>query len=243
MNMQMTLSRPMKVFAALGACAIVALVGNVVPAEPGDQDMNQGMNQNTMEQPSMAETAPNQADMDQQALSGDTPVDGSSLENGSEQAQEQIQEQAQVDQPVQEQDAPQQLAAVAVDTSAAPESGELPDAGALPVRSPHAGVSADLFGRTTWYTPPPPPPQVRQARQYQPAAPTAPPLPFSVMGSYEEEGEPTLYFLVKGDRVFDARVGDVLEGTYRVDGPSNGQLKFTYLPLNISQGIQLGESQ
>ncbi|MCW8846286.1 MAG: hypothetical protein OQK99_10650 [Gammaproteobacteria bacterium] len=114
------------------------------------------------------------------------------------------------------------------------------DNAGLPVRPAHAGVSADLFNRQSWYTPPPPAPVVRQVRQAAPAAPTAPPLPFTVMGSYEQDDE-TLYFLVKGDRVFDAKEGDILEGTYRVDGVSNGQLRFTYLPLDISQGLQLGD--
>lgn len=117
---------------------------------------------------------------------------------------------------------------------------QVQDAAGLPVRPAHAGVTMDLFNRQSWYTPPPPAPVVRQARVVTPSAPTAPPLPFTVMGSYEQEDE-TLYFLVKGDRVFDAKEGDILEGTYRVDGVSNGQLRFTYLPLDISQGIQLGD--
>jgi len=120
------------------------------------------------------------------------------------------------------------------------DGGQVQDYAALPARPAHAGVSADLFNRQSWYTPPPPAPVVRQERVYTPSAPTAPPLPFTVMGSYEQEDE-TLYFLVKGDRVFDAKEGDILEGTYRVDGVSDGQLKFTYLPLDISQGLQLGD--
>ncbi|MCJ7556191.1 MAG: hypothetical protein MUP90_04665 [Gammaproteobacteria bacterium] len=120
------------------------------------------------------------------------------------------------------------------------DGGQVQDYAMLPARPAHAGVSADLFNRQSWYTPPPPAPVVRQARAVAPAAPTAPPLPFTVMGSYEQEDK-TLYFLVKGDRVFDAKEGDILEGTYRVDGVSNGQLRFTYLPLDISQGLQLGD--
>ncbi len=137
-------------------------------------------------------------------------------------------------------DGQQKLAAISAPDSDQSEAAQA--VAGLPARSPHDGISMDLFGRKSWYTPPPAAP-VREVRTYQAPAPTAPPLPFSVMGSYEAEGEDTLYFLVKGDRVFDVRVGDVLEGTYRVDGPSNGQLKFTYLPLDISQGIQLGEGQ
>jgi hypothetical protein len=72
-------------------------------------------------------------------------------------------------------------------------------------------------------------------------APTAPPLPFSYIGRYEQDGAGTLYYLVNGDRVYDVKVGDVIDNTYRVDKVSGGQLMFTYLPLATSQGLRLGD--
>jgi hypothetical protein len=79
--------------------------------------------------------------------------------------------------------------------------------------------------------PPPPPP------------PTAPPLPFTVMGSYARAGTPTVYFLTRGDRVFDVHVGDTIDNTYSVDGAANGLLTLTYKPLNIQQTLAVGGSQ
>ena len=111
----------------------------------------------------------------------------------------------------------------------------------LPKRQPHAGVTTNLFSGHSWYRPPPP----VEAAPVQTApvvrTPTAPPLPFSYIGRYEQEGAGTLYYIVKGDRVYDVKVGDVIDGTYSVDRVVNGQLIFTYLPLHSSQGLRLGD--
>jgi len=95
---------------------------------------------------------------------------------------------------------------------------------------------ANLFSGHSWYVPPPPPPVVQRA----PPPPSAPPLPFTVLGSYASAGGVPVYFLVKGDRVYDVRIGDVLDNTYSVDGVSHGQLQLTYLPLRISQSLPVG---
>lgn len=116
-----------------------------------------------------------------------------------------------------------------------------PNAGArnvLPVRAAHTGNTANLFAGHSWYTPPPVP-----AHKGAPVRrePVAPPLPYKLIGTYEQGDDDILYFLVKGDRVYDVAIGDTLDGSYTVDGEMNGQLMFTYLPLNTSQGLRLGE--
>jgi hypothetical protein len=110
----------------------------------------------------------------------------------------------------------------------------------LPIRKAHAGVDVDLFAGHSWYTPPPAPP-VRELPPPAPRKPTAPPLPFSYIGRYEQDGMATLFYLVKDDRVYDVKLGDVIEDTYRLDKVVKGQLMFTYLPLNSSQGLRLGD--
>lgn len=99
------------------------------------------------------------------------------------------------------------------------------------------GDGVNLFAPHSWYVaPPPPPPQpAPQAQQ-----PVAPPLPFTVIGTYAEEGGSTVYFLQQGDRVHDARAGDVIDGTYAVNGESGGMLMLTYLPLDQQQSLQVG---
>jgi hypothetical protein len=104
---------------------------------------------------------------------------------------------------------------------------------------PSAGA---LFKATSWFTPPPPPPPAPAVVAAPPPPPSAPPLPFTVMGSYAHPGELATYFLTRGDRVFDVRVGDTIDNTYSVDGDSEGQLQLTYKPLNIRQTLSIGGS-
>ena len=101
---------------------------------------------------------------------------------------------------------------------------------------------AALFHSQSWYVAPPPPPPA-PALVVVPPPPTAPPLPFSVMGSYARPGDSTVYFLTRGDRVFDVHVGDTIDNTYSVDRVANGQLTLTYKPLNIQQTLSVGDTQ
>jgi hypothetical protein len=121
-----------------------------------------------------------------------------------------------------------------------------PDASALMARLSRRvadGKAAPaLFKPQSWYVPPPPPPPAPYVAPPPPPPPTAPPLPFSVMGSYARPGDSTVYFLTRGDRVFDVRVGDTIDHTYSVDGASGGQLQLTYLPLKIQQTLAIGGS-
>ena len=100
-----------------------------------------------------------------------------------------------------------------------------------------------LFHAQSWYVAPPPPPPAPYVEPPPPPAPTAPPLPFTVMGSYARPGDVAVYFLTRGDRVFDVRVGDTIDHIYSVDSAANGQLLLTYLPLKIQQTLPLGGSQ
>jgi hypothetical protein len=81
------------------------------------------------------------------------------------------------------------------------------------------------------------------AASLAPPAPTAPPLPFQYIGSFKAEGAPQVFFLTNGERVYDAKIGDVLENTYSVDGFNGSQLVLTYKPLNIQQQLSAGVSK
>jgi hypothetical protein len=106
-----------------------------------------------------------------------------------------------------------------------------------------AATSArELFAAHSWYTPPPtPPPAPAPAMSAEQAAalrtPTAPPLPFQYMGRYAPDGEATVFFLTRADRVYDVRVGDTLDDIYSVDGYNGSQLLLTYKPLKIQQQL------
>lgn len=102
-----------------------------------------------------------------------------------------------------------------------------------------AGGSADLFASKSWYVPPPPPPPPKPA---PPPKPTAPPLPFAFMGSYQESDGRQIFFLTRGERLYTVSTGDVIDGIYRVEDVSAGQLGIIYLPLNIRQSMSVGET-
>jgi hypothetical protein len=103
-----------------------------------------------------------------------------------------------------------------------------------------ANVGNDLFSSHSWYVPPPPPPPPPPVA---PSAPSAPPLPYTFLGSYVKSGDTPVYFLVRGDRVFDVRSGDTLENTYAVGDASRGRLQLTYLPLKQDQWLSVGSPQ
>jgi hypothetical protein len=99
-----------------------------------------------------------------------------------------------------------------------------------------------LFASHSWFVAPPPPPPPPPAAVV-PVIPTAPPLPFSYMGSYRPDGAQTVFFLTQNDRVYEVKIGDVLDGTYSVDALTGGQLMFTYKPLNVQQGLAVEVSK
>jgi len=100
---------------------------------------------------------------------------------------------------------------------------------------------ADVFQSKSWYVPPPPPPAPPVPVAVVPPPPSAPPLPFSFLGLYQDSGKPVV-FLVRGDRVLTVQPGEVIEGTYRVDGIAGSNLGLTYLPLNTRQNLYIGNA-
>lgn len=123
---------------------------------------------------------------------------------------------------------------------AGPARPSAPGAGAARVVAPvHASA---LFAPHSWFVPrpaappPPPPPPA------PPPAPTAPPLPYALVGSYAPRGEQPVYFLSRGSRVVDARVGDRIDGVYQLESAAGGRLVFVYLPLDVRQTLSTGAS-
>lgn len=102
-----------------------------------------------------------------------------------------------------------------------------------------------LFAAHSWYTPPPPPPPAAKpiAIVRAPVVPTAPPLPYTYMGSYVRDGGRPVFFLTRGDRTYDVKIGDMLDGVYRFEGLSGNALVFTYVPLGIRQTLSVNGAQ
>jgi hypothetical protein len=92
-----------------------------------------------------------------------------------------------------------------------------------------------LFGAQSW-TPPPLP-----VKALPPPAPTAPALPFTYLGKKREDTTWEVY-LARGDTTLIVHDKSMIEGTYRVELIKPPSLTLTYLPLNQSQTLQIGDA-
>jgi len=107
-----------------------------------------------------------------------------------------------------------------------------------PAAAPRMAVPrSDLFPKQTWYIPPPPPPPPPYV---PPPPPQAPALPFSYMGRWQE-GDTITYYLTRGAVPISARVGQVLDGAWRLEPVAGTNLNFTYLPLNQVRSLRMGD--
>jgi hypothetical protein len=95
-------------------------------------------------------------------------------------------------------------------------------------------AKAGPFDSVSWAPPAPPPP-----KPLPPPKPTAPPFPYTYMGSMQEAGARTAFFN-QGDRALAVKVGDVVDGRFRVDRMTDQQMQLTYLPLNEGMTVALG---
>jgi hypothetical protein len=109
-------------------------------------------------------------------------------------------------------------------------------------RSDEASPRANVFAPKSFYVPPPKPKKVAEPPPPPPPPPMAPPLPFTYMGMLRESSDSTVVFVVRGDRLHSVRVGDVIDGTYRVEDVGADQVTFVYLPLNQKQTLKTGGS-
>ncbi|MBM7059194.1 secretion system X translation initiation factor [Pseudomonas sp. UL073] len=129
-----------------------------------------------------------------------------------------------------------QLAALRGAPAATPVSAAIPAA----ARTAHV-PQADLFAAHSWYVAPPAPPRSNLApvAPPPPPAPMAPPLPFQFIGKLDDSLRQQV-FLLSGERLHIVGVGDVIDGTYRVEQISDSQLTLTYLPLHMTQALVVG---
>jgi len=112
----------------------------------------------------------------------------------------------------------------------------LPDELRVAVLSQRA-MDGDIDGV---FTVPPKPPAPEKQKAAPPEPPQAPPLPLRLLGRMTEKGVQVL-FLSWNDQNLVARVGDVIEETYRLESIAGGQAEFVYLPLKTRQSLSLGE--
>lgn len=105
-------------------------------------------------------------------------------------------------------------------------------------RTDETSPRANVFAAKSFYVPRPKPKRVAVVVP-PPPPPVAPPLPFTYMGVLKEGGS-TVVFVVSGERLHSVRVGDVIDGTYRVEAIGSEEVTFVYLPMNEKQTLRIG---
>lgn len=100
-------------------------------------------------------------------------------------------------------------------------------------------LAPDLFASHSWAPPAPPPPIAAAAPIPQPPrAPVAPALPFSYLGSMTR-GEQVVAYLLRGQQLLLAEVGQEIDGDYHVERISDSSVDFVYLPLGTKQSLNV----
>lgn len=96
-----------------------------------------------------------------------------------------------------------------------------------------------IFSAQNWL---PPAPVDNKLKQPEVApAPVAPPLNMTFLGKKLEAGVWEVY-LARGTSSYIVQNQSVIEGTWRVDAVAPPKLTLTYLPLNQTQSMNIGES-
>lgn len=103
--------------------------------------------------------------------------------------------------------------------------------------------AGDLFAVSTLQRPPPAPlpAPVTITPPAAPAPPSAPPLPYTYMGKFTDATGKLIIFLAKGDSGTTVSLGELIDGTYRVQSMDDKQLTLTYVPLGINQTLAIGD--
>ena len=107
---------------------------------------------------------------------------------------------------------------------------------ALPERAPIGEQRGEIFGSKTWTPPVSAAPAAAPAAAQ--AAPVAPPNPYKVAGTLVQAGAKRVY-LVKGDRVYEAKQGDDLDEGYRVQSIAADHVVLLYVPLGTKEQLPI----
>jgi Cohesin domain len=106
---------------------------------------------------------------------------------------------------------------------------------ALPERAAIGKQRGEIFGSTAWT---PPPAKVPPVEDLPPVEVIAPPNPYKVAGTLVQEGAKRVY-LVKGDRVYEAKQGDELDEGYRVESIASDHVVLLYVPLGKKEQLPI----
>jgi hypothetical protein len=67
-------------------------------------------------------------------------------------------------------------------------------------------------------------------------------MPFQFIGKLDDRADLQV-FLQNGEKIYVVRKGDVIDDTWRIEGISDVELRFVYLPLHLAQTLSVGSTQ
>jgi hypothetical protein len=126
---------------------------------------------------------------------------------------------------------PQTVAAAKADGTA-PRTNSASDPLQLPGQRELARSRGELFNAP----PPPPRPKAPVVVEAPPAPPVAPPVPYRFAGKVLKGREEEV-LVAKGEFVFPVKVGDTLDGVYKVEAIGNDRIEVLYTPLGTKDRI------
>ena len=80
-------------------------------------------------------------------------------------------------------------------------------------------------------------PRPKPAAIPAPPVPVAPPLPFRFAGQFHRESGMEVY-VARGEEIFPVKLGETLDGQYKVDSVSATEVSFVHLPSGTRQTLQ-----
>jgi len=110
-------------------------------------------------------------------------------------------------------------------------------------------ASADPFEKRAWAEPPPapipaapPPPVERTVAPIELPPPGPAPLPYRYVGSFSDEGGAVIY-LARGEVGLVARVGETLDGTYKVSALQARSVEFENISTGTKQSLPIPDAE
>lgn len=106
----------------------------------------------------------------------------------------------------------------------------------LPAREPLGQTRGELFSTRSWAPAAPPAAATSGPSAPLPSTPTAPPMPYRVAGQVMHDGAAHIV-LARGDTVHIVRVGEALDGGYRVEAIRSDRVTLLYEPLGVRNDL------
>jgi hypothetical protein len=94
-------------------------------------------------------------------------------------------------------------------------------------------ISQNFFSIQTWN---PPLSKAKDKLRLPPPPQLAPTIPYTYIGKIEEEGEAE-YFVLLQNKLITVKIGQTLNGQWRLNGEDEQYLSWTYVPLGLTQTL------